>query len=112
MSLTVPPDLLEQAGAGEVDDAEFLDCVAASLPYAWDLVAGLVRELEALAPMRFTLLTERRRRAPRGRDGGAPGATGENLLDGKSLPSKSEGNLAPGSRLRLETPGGGGHGLP
>ena len=47
MSLTVPPDLLEQAGAGEVDDAEFLDCVAASLPYAWDLVAGLVRELEA-----------------------------------------------------------------
>src|SRR6201999_2356576 len=73
---------------------------------------GLLRELEALAPMRFTLLTERRRRAPEGRDGGAPGATGENLLDGKSVPSKSEGNLAPGSRLRLETPGGGGHGLP
>ena len=38
---------------------------------------GLVRELEALAPMRFTLLTERRRRAPQGRDGGAPGATGQ-----------------------------------
>jgi N-methylhydantoinase B len=73
---------------------------------------GLVRELEALAPLRFTLLTERRRRAPQGRDGGAPGATGENLLDGKSVPSKSEGNLAPGSRLRLETPGGGGLGVP
>jgi N-methylhydantoinase B len=73
---------------------------------------GLVRELEALAPMRFTLLTERRRRAPQGRDGGAPGATGQNLLDGKSVPSKSEGNLAPGSRLRLETPGGGGLGIP
>jgi N-methylhydantoinase B len=70
---------------------------------------GLVRELEALAPMRFTLLTERRRHAPRGRDGGADGAPGKNLLDGNSLPSKSEGVLAPGSRLRVETPGGGGH---
>ena len=47
MSLTVPPDLLEQARGGEVKDAEFLDCVRASLPYAWDLVTGLVRELEA-----------------------------------------------------------------
>jgi N-methylhydantoinase B len=73
---------------------------------------GLVRELEALAPMRFTLLTERRRRAPRGRDGGTDGAPGKNTLDGRSLPSKSEGDLASGSRLRLETPGGGGHGAP
>jgi hypothetical protein len=47
MSLTVPQDLLEQASLGEVNDAEFLDCVRASLPYAWDLVAGLARELEA-----------------------------------------------------------------
>ncbi|MBS1889314.1 MAG: hydantoinase B/oxoprolinase family protein [Actinobacteria bacterium] len=71
---------------------------------------GLVRELEALAPMRFTLLTERRRHAPRGRDGGEAGAPGKNLCDDHHLPSKSEGNLAPGSRLRIETPGGGGHG--
>jgi len=56
-----------------------------------------------------TLLTERRRHAPRGREGGADGAPGKNLLDGNGLPSKSEGNLAPGSRLRVETPGGGGH---
>ncbi|HEX4730507.1 MAG TPA: hydantoinase B/oxoprolinase family protein [Solirubrobacterales bacterium] len=71
---------------------------------------GIVRELEALAPMRFTLLTERRRRAPRGRDGGEDGVPGKNQLDGSFLPSKSEGNLAPGNRLRIETPGGGGHG--
>jgi N-methylhydantoinase B len=71
---------------------------------------GLVRELEALAPMRFTLLTERRRHAPGGREGGVDGAPGKNLLDGNGLPSKSEGDLAPGSRLRVETPGGGGHG--
>jgi N-methylhydantoinase B len=73
---------------------------------------GLVRELEALAPMRFTLLTERRRHAPRGRQGGTDGDPGNNLLDEIPLPSKSEGDLAPGSRLRLETPGGGGHGAP
>jgi hypothetical protein len=47
MSLTVPSDLLEQASLGEVTDAEFLDCVATSLPYAWDLVTRLVGELEA-----------------------------------------------------------------
>src|ERR1700738_2992428 len=47
MSLTVPPDLLEQAKHGEVDDAEFLDCVRTSLPYAWDVVTGLIKELEA-----------------------------------------------------------------
>jgi hypothetical protein len=47
MSLTVSPGLLEQAKHGEVDDAEFLDCVRTSLPYAWDMVTGLVKELEA-----------------------------------------------------------------
>jgi hypothetical protein len=47
MSLTVPSALLEQASLGEVDDTEFLDCVRTSLPYAWDLVTGLVRELDA-----------------------------------------------------------------
>ena len=47
MSLTVPPPLLEQASDGEVDDADFLACVRASLPYAWDVVTGLIKELDA-----------------------------------------------------------------
>jgi hypothetical protein len=47
MSLAVPSDLLSQAQAGEVDDMAFLDCVRASLPYAWDLIAGLVEDLDA-----------------------------------------------------------------
>jgi hypothetical protein len=47
MSLAVPPDLLEQAQCGEVDDAAFLDCVRASLPYAWDVITGLITRLEA-----------------------------------------------------------------
>ena len=68
---------------------------------------GLVRELEALAPMRFSLIAERRRHPPRGR-GGADGAPGRDTLNGHPLPSKAEGELQPGDRLRIETPGGGG----
>ena len=71
---------------------------------------GLVRELEALAPMRFTLITERRRHPPHGRAGGADGTPGRNLLNGRELPSKAAGDLEPGDRLRIETPGGGGYG--
>jgi N-methylhydantoinase B len=70
---------------------------------------GIVRELEALAPMRFTLISERRRHPPRGRGGGEDGEIGLNLLDGEPLASKAEGELRPGNRLRIETPGGGGH---
>jgi N-methylhydantoinase B len=69
---------------------------------------GIVREIEALAPMRFSLITERRRHPPRGHGGGEDGATGVNLLNGSPLPGKAEGDLRPGDRLRMETPGGAG----
>ena len=69
---------------------------------------GIVRELEALAPMRFSLITERRRHRPRGAGGGEDGALGVNLLNGSPLPGKCAGDLSPGDRLRIETPGGGG----
>ncbi|MDQ2940401.1 MAG: hydantoinase B/oxoprolinase family protein [Actinomycetota bacterium] len=71
---------------------------------------GVVRELEALEPMRYTLISERRRHPPRGRDGGADGEPGRNLLNGEPLRSKCEGELSPGDVLRIETPGGGGYG--
>ncbi len=70
---------------------------------------GLAREIEALAPMRYGLISERRRHPPRGREGGADGAPGRNLLNGETLPSKAEGELRPDDRLRIETPGGGGY---
>ena len=69
---------------------------------------GIVREIEALAPMRFTLITERRRHPPRGRDGGSDGARGRNLLNGEELSGKAEGDIDHGDVLRIETPGGGG----
>ncbi len=73
---------------------------------------GVVRELEALDEMSFSLITERRRHAPRGADGGGSGERGRNLLNGEELEPKASGNLQPGDRLRIETPGGGGHGQP
>jgi N-methylhydantoinase B len=71
---------------------------------------GVIRELEAQAGMSFSLLSERRRHAPPGAQGGEPGAPGRNLLDGEELPPKASGSLRPGQRLRIETPGGGGFG--
>ena len=55
------------------------------------------------------------RRAPppprrAGRDGGGDGAPGRDFLNGEPLPGKAEGDLRPGDGLRIETPGGGGHG--
>jgi N-methylhydantoinase B len=71
---------------------------------------GVVREIEALAPMDYSLITERRRHAPPGAAGGEPGARGRNLLGDEELPPKVRGRLEPGQRLRIETPGGGGLG--
>jgi N-methylhydantoinase B len=71
---------------------------------------GVVRELQALSEMSFSLIGERRRHAPRGADGGAPGERGRDLLDERPLPGKCSGILRPGQRLRIETPGGGGFG--
>jgi N-methylhydantoinase B len=71
---------------------------------------GVIRELEALADMDYSLLTERRRNAPPGAEGGKPGEPGRNMLDGEALPPKARGTLRAGQRLRIETPGGGGYG--
>ena len=71
---------------------------------------GINREIEALEPLRFTLLTERRRHPPRGTDGGRDGMPGRNLCGDEELPAKCEGELETGQTLRLETPGGGGRG--
>ncbi len=39
MSLDVSPELLQKAQLGAVEDAEFIDCVRTSLPYAWQVVS-------------------------------------------------------------------------
>ena len=61
--------------------------------------------------MTYSLITERRRHAPPGADGGEDGAPGRNLLDGEELPAEGDGaRCAPGSGCASRRPGGGGHG--
>ena len=76
---------------------------------------GLIREYELLRPATVTMLSERRRYAPWGLEGGKSGATGHNVLyrkdgDTETLAGKFSRQLEPGDRLRIETPGGGGWG--
>ena len=40
------------------------------------------------------------------------GAPGRNLVNGEELPAKVTRSLRAGDVLRIETPGGGGHGRP
>jgi 5-oxoprolinase (ATP-hydrolysing) len=71
---------------------------------------GLVREIEFLAPLELSILSDRRSTLPFGLEGGGPGAAGQNLLDGQRLGGRAQVSVGPGARLRIETPGGGGYG--
>ena len=71
---------------------------------------GVVRELRVLAACRVSLLTERRSHGPPGAHGGADGRPGRNLVNGREVPAKATLDLEPGDVVRIETPGGGGHG--
>jgi N-methylhydantoinase B/oxoprolinase/acetone carboxylase alpha subunit len=73
---------------------------------------GVVRELRALRPCRLSLLTQRRALVPRGAHGGGDGLPGRNLLNGDVLPAFATVDLRAGDLLRIETPGGGGWGVP
>ena len=75
---------------------------------------GIVREYEFAIPTQVTIMSERRKFAPYGLQGGRPGRPGKNVLlsDGKRITLKSKVNLhvKAGDVLRIETPGGGGYG--
>ena len=58
---------------------------------------GVIREVEALDEMEFSVIAERRRHAPSGADGGSPGARGRTLLDGASWSRKTRACCAPAS---------------
>jgi N-methylhydantoinase B len=73
---------------------------------------GVVRELRVLEDCRLSVLAERRRHAPRGREGGEDGARGRTLVNGEEQPPKLTRELRAGDLVRVETPGGGGYGAP
>jgi N-methylhydantoinase B len=75
---------------------------------------GLRRDIKPLVEAQATLITERRRLAPYGMEGGLTGLPGENILIRGGKESKLLGkctvDLLPGDILSIRTPGGGGHG--
>lgn len=75
---------------------------------------GVVREIETLVPARMSLLADRRTRGPYGLNGGTDGSTGRDAIirhiGPQPIASKGSWQLEAGDRVRLETPGGGGHG--
>jgi len=76
---------------------------------------GAIREIETLAHARMAMLSDRRRRAPYGLQGGADGEKGRAFIirrDGsrEQLSSKGSWDMEPGDRVRIETPSGGGWG--
>jgi N-methylhydantoinase B len=75
---------------------------------------GVVREIETLVPARMSLLADRRTRGPYGLAGGGHGEPGRDSIirAGRTLKLDAKGSreLKPGDRVRIETPGGGGHG--
>ncbi len=81
---------------------------------------GIVRRLEFLRPLRVSILSERRGPyAPFGLEGGRPGTLGRNSLEKAAskgglidLGGKVQLAVDAGDCLTLETPGGGGYGIP
>ncbi|WP_137283737.1 hydantoinase B/oxoprolinase family protein [Halorussus salinisoli] len=73
---------------------------------------GLERTVTVEADATVSLLTERRRHAPKGLDGGRSGALGENRIDGERVGAKTTVEVPAGTTVTVLTPGGGGHGDP
>lgn len=78
---------------------------------------GVVRAIEALAPIEAAVLSERRTLPPYGLAGGEPGRPGRNTIvrggriaAKEDMPGKFRARLEPGDILVVATPGGGGHG--
>jgi N-methylhydantoinase B len=75
---------------------------------------GVRRDLQLLVDADVSLLTERRRRGPRGLAGGEDGAPGQNILIRAGvespLPIKATFRVQAGDTVSLRSPGGGGWG--
>ncbi|MGC2694625.1 MAG: hydantoinase B/oxoprolinase family protein [Candidatus Angelobacter sp.] len=76
---------------------------------------GIIRELELLADSEVTLLADRRNRGPYGLQGGADGAPGKTEVihpngQRQSLPGKTSVRVKKGTKIRIESPAGGGWG--
>lgn len=78
---------------------------------------GIIRQLKFKAPLTVTVMTEHRKISPYGLHGGNDGQCGAQKLlttDGKVVPLKGKEtfNVHQGDSIIIETPGGGGYGIP
>jgi 5-oxoprolinase (ATP-hydrolysing) len=78
---------------------------------------GVVRRVRFLEAMTAAMVSGRRRTAPYGMNGGAPGKTGRNYVVRvagavEELKGSDRAELVPGDMFVIETPGGGGFGRP
>ncbi|MCU1342758.1 MAG: 5-oxoprolinase (ATP-hydrolyzing), partial [Candidatus Acidoferrum typicum] len=88
---------------------------------------GIIREIEMLVNAQVALLSDRRKIPPYGLSGGSPGAVGtndvrtrvravlaarQNEVGFRRLPSKCSFHAPAGTLIRIQTPGGGGWGVP
>jgi 5-oxoprolinase (ATP-hydrolysing) len=78
---------------------------------------GVIRKIRFLAPMTASILSNRRRVAPFGLEGGGPGGLGRNAVlraDGsrQELPACASVSVGRDDVFVIETPGGGGFGSP
>ena len=83
----------------------------------WQGGNGGVRRVRFLEAMTAAILSNNRVVPPFGMDGGAPGALGRNYverIDGgvDELPHIGKAAMRPGDVFVVETPGGGGYGMP
>jgi 5-oxoprolinase (ATP-hydrolysing) len=78
---------------------------------------GALRRIRFLAPMDAALLSSRREHAPQGLAGGSPGLPGRQRLiqasgEVSELPGCFSVTVKLGDTIEIETPGGGGYGVP
>jgi len=84
-------------------------------PGRWHGGNGTVRKIRFLEPVQASILSNHRRIAPFGLEGGQPGKTGENTIEHETNEREELGatatvRLGKGASLIIETPGGGGFG--
>jgi len=86
-------------------------------PGEWHGGDGAIRKIRFLEPVEATILSNHRRIAPFGLEGGQPAKTGHNFVEyapgeREELGATATVKLGEGSSLIIETPGGGGYGKP
>ncbi len=81
----------------------------------WQGGDGIIRRIEFLAPVELSILSQHRKQAPYGLNGGEEGETGEQIIirsNGEKIPLQGVDyfKCQYGDQVEIRTPGGGGYG--